>query len=85
MAVRIKVRMRDLKVGDVIQLFEGAYGTATVKQIKDGEVILFRPYTSTADFTYGNNEVICYIGIEFCTYLVSEEYEYELFARGDLK
>ena len=81
---RIKVKMQELKAGDVIQLFEGAYGTATVKQVKDGMVSVFRPYTHTADFSYSGNRVICYVGIEIYN-LVAGEHVYELFNMVDLK
>ena len=52
-----------LELGDVVQVFDGAYGDATVKKILDKDLILFRPYVSTADFHYEGG-VICYIGIE---------------------
>jgi len=56
----------ELQLGDVVELFEGAYGTATVKSIRDG-VTLFRPYATTSDFSMGGT-VICYTGIEEVTF-----------------
>ena len=38
-------------------------GVVTVKQIKDGFITFFRPYTHTADFSHTGG-VICYVGIE---------------------
>ena len=53
----------DLHLGDVVRVFNGPYGDATVKGILDNGILLFRPYVSTADFHIGDN-VICYIGVE---------------------
>jgi len=53
----------ELKLGDVVELFDGPFGTATVKQIKDGSVTFFRPYVATANFSCTGG-VICTIGIE---------------------
>jgi hypothetical protein len=56
-------KLTDLKLGDVVQLDIESYRDATVKQIKDGEITLFRPYVQTADFSYTGG-VMCYVGIE---------------------
>ena len=62
MTLRIKVS--ELQLADVVSIFpDASYSTATVKQIKDGYVTLFRPYVHTADFSYTGG-VITYIGIE---------------------
>lgn len=54
----------DLKTGDVVQLFEGAFGTAIVQQATDTEIVFWRPYGTTSGFTMSNNRTICYIGTE---------------------
>lgn len=61
---------QEIGLGDVVALGWGdGYDTATVSQVHaDGTVDLFRPYTSTADFSYsgkgeGSSAVICYVGI----------------------
>jgi len=41
----------------------GTLGIVAVKQIQDGIVTFFRPYTHTADFSYTGG-VLCYVGIE---------------------
>jgi len=41
----------------------GTRGVVTVKNIKDGRIQFFRPYTHTADFSHTGG-VICYIGLE---------------------
>jgi|32_taG_2_1085360.scaffolds.fasta_scaffold46562_3 hypothetical protein len=47
-------------------------GISTVKQIKDGVVTLFRPYTHTADFSCTSG-VICYVGVEEYQLPLSDE------------
>ena len=39
------------------------FGINTVKQIKDGIITFFRPYTHTSDFS-STAGVICYVGVE---------------------
>jgi hypothetical protein len=59
---------KGLQLADVVELFEGPYGTATVRQITADTVILARPYGVTADFiTTGG--VGFSVGVEECTYL----------------
>jgi len=57
------LKISDLKLGDVVELYEGPFATAVVKQIKDGLVWFYRPYGTHADFTCTSG-VICYIGLE---------------------
>lgn len=55
-----------LKLGDTVEqipLGSRAWGACIVKKITDDEVTLFRPYGTTADFSYTSG-VICYVGIE---------------------
>lgn len=59
-----KVKASELSLGDVVRFWDNdGYGDATVKQVKDGEVVFFRPYVQTADFSYTGG-VICYLGFE---------------------
>ena len=61
------VEIKDLKLGDVVNLDTQAYGHATVRKInEDGTVVVFRPYVHTEDFSYTGG-VICYIGTENIT------------------
>lgn len=63
MATR-QVKASDLKLADTVQLWqEQSWGTALVKQIKDGWITLFRPYGVTSDYS-DSGGVFCYIGIE---------------------
>ncbi len=58
------VAIKDLKLGDTIRLGTGTYEDATVYRInKDGSVQVWRPYVTTADFSYTGG-VIPYLGIE---------------------
>jgi hypothetical protein len=63
MAASPHIAARDLRLADTIDLGFAPWGYAIVKQIKDGEVTLFRPYGTTADFSCTSG-VICYTGIE---------------------
>jgi hypothetical protein len=78
----IKLKASELKLGDIVHLFNGGYGTATVKQIKDGRVTLFRPYVSTGAFTYTGG-VICLIGIEEVIYNISTSTTFEVLSRSN--
>jgi hypothetical protein len=62
----MKVAVKDLKLGDVVSLFndKSPYGNATVYRINpDGSAQVWRPYVTTADFSYVGG-VIPYLGIE---------------------
>lgn len=54
---------RSLRLGDIVRLSDSPYGFATVKKVGDFEITFFRPYVTTADFSYSGG-VMCYIGIE---------------------
>ena len=65
----MKTHSSKITLGAIVKLSTEPYSDATVKNIdKDGNLTLFRPYVSTADFSCaGKNDglaVICYIGIE---------------------
>jgi len=90
----IKVPAKNLKLADVIRFGANMVGgetpnhafpfsDCTVKQIKDGEITLFRPYVHTADFEYTGG-VICTIGIEEIT-IPANETEYLLLESKTLK
>ena len=59
------VKQSELALGDTVRLSPGCdpFRDATVKQVADGCVTLFRPFVNTADFSYTGG-VCCYIGIE---------------------
>lgn len=64
-----KVLVNQLKLGDTIQVFDGAYGHATVCGIAaNGDLSLYRPFTHCANFACGDGNggsaVICYTGLE---------------------
>lgn len=81
----MKVKIKDLRLADVVRLYEDfSFPDSVVRQIKDGKVILFRPYATTADFSYTGG-VIPYIGIEEVTLLASDSREVEVMGRKELK
>lgn len=78
----------DLRLGDTVSPTHDdngsrAYETATVVQIKDGRIYLFRPYATTADFSYTGG-VIPYIGIEQYD-IAADRQPYIVHSRKDLK
>lgn len=84
------VKTNELQLGDRIMRFldsnepdlEG--GVTTVKQIADGNVSMFRPYTHTADFS-STGGVICYVGIEEYNVEVDRDIQWLLIQRVTLK
>ena len=66
-----QVTAAELRLGDVVELFDGPFATAIVRQIKDGKVTMFRPYGTHSDTVYTGG-VIPYTGIE----------EFHVFADG---
>jgi len=75
-----------LRLADIVllKLQDGIspYSFATVKQVKDGWVTLFRPYTHTDDFSYTGG-VICYVGVETFE-IPADDSPYELCERKEL-
>jgi hypothetical protein len=78
------VKASELQLGDVVKVFDSAFGSATVKQIADGKVHFFRPYVHTADFAYTGG-VMCYVGIEEWYAFATDGHAYELLDRKELR
>lgn len=79
------LHVRDLKLADVVQLYEGPFGTATVTQIKDDVVHMERPYGATEDFSCTSG-VITYIGHEDVRYERSHaKHTFRVWSRKELK
>lgn len=80
-----KVRAADLQLADrIMSIQDPTLGIQTVKQIENGMVTLFRPYTHTADFSYTGG-VICYLGFEEYQIYQNSPAEYVLLERRELK
>lgn len=64
----LELKVSELRLGDCVQLFEGAYGTAIVNKRDDKEVGFYRHYGGVERFSYGGTgngpQVICYVGLE---------------------
>jgi hypothetical protein len=83
--------VNELQLGDVVKLFDGAFGTAMVQKITKDEVTLFRPYASNHNFAtlassreYGDlsgRQIICLTGIETCVYPKSSMAKFEVYHR----
>lgn len=82
-----RMSSRELQLGDIVRRVgweSEPYTCATVKQVKDGNVILFRPYVKTEDFSYTGG-VITYVGIEEYTVPIDDHVCWELLRRVVLK
>lgn len=64
----IILTVTELKLADVVELFDGPFGTAVVTQITEDEVVLHRPYGVTGDFSYTGG-VPYSVGNEVCKYI----------------
>lgn len=73
----------ELKLGDVVQWFDGPFGTAIVVQATDKEIKLFRPYGTTAAFEYGDHMTIPYTGHETGTYFRDSKQTFLVYHREE--
>lgn len=79
---------KDMELGDIVQIYEGTYGCATVEEVSEKEVILFRPYVQTSDFAYGgqnSSRVIPYIGSEKVNLRKDSSRTYFLLRKGSIR
>jgi hypothetical protein len=80
----VLIPANELKLADTVILDGLApWRSAIVKKITESEVHLFRPYGTTADFSYTGG-VICYVGIEEFS-IPRDARPVEVVARKDLK
>ena len=81
----MKMAIKDLQLGDTIRISPfGTWNTAIVKQVTEKEVTIFRPYGTTASFSYTGG-VICYLGIEEYRVLRDSSIQYEVLERQELR
>jgi len=81
----MKVKIKDLKLADTVRMYpDMKFCDSVVKQIEYERVILFRPYATTADFSYTGG-VIPFIGIEEVVLYRSDDMEVEVLERKDLR
>ena len=73
--------VKDLMLADDVLLGSGPYMTATVHQITEDSVILWRPYMQAADFKYTGG-VILTIGLEIVTLPKNDSRSVELVKRS---
>ena len=84
------VHLNDLKLADVVELFEGPFGTAVVTQITADELTFHRPYGVTGDFSYTGG-VPYSVGNEVCKYLMcdarytAKSHTFKVWQRKDLR
>lgn len=82
----MRATVAQLQLADVIELFEGPFGTGVVRQITKDEVIISRPYGVTQDFSYTGG--VCYsTGVEECHYLLSDTrpFSFKVYQRKTLR
>lgn len=63
----LQIPRNELKLGDVIRCFDGAYGTGTVTMVTGTEVIVTRPYLHVGDVEYTGG-LLTYTGLETIRY-----------------
>lgn len=83
----ITLPLHELQLGDIVELFDGPFGTAVVRQITDDEVIIARPFGVTGDFSYTGG-VPYSVGTEECKYLRSStpgHYKFKVWQRKELR
>jgi hypothetical protein len=82
----MKIKISELKLRDVVSLSNeiAGYMTATVYDIKDEIVYLWRPYVATSDFSTTSG-VIPYIGIETVKLWSGENREVIILERKDVQ
>jgi hypothetical protein len=87
----IKIKTNELQLGDTIcsrgvadSMPPRPWSTTIVVKIEDGLVHLWRPYGTTADFSYTGG-VIPYVGIETYKIEVNDATEWTLYDRQELK
>jgi hypothetical protein len=78
-----KAKISELHLGDTVKLFDGPFGFGVVTKISGGVVKVFRPYATTADFSYTGG-VIPYIGTEEVAYLMEGTFQLEVHCRKPL-
>lgn len=59
-----KITASELQLADKVSLGDSPYMSATVKQIREETVVLWRPYVACSEVAYAGNQVILTIGIE---------------------
>ena len=84
-----KIKAKDLKLGDVVELGNGPWMTAIVRKIDKssplGFVTFYRPYGHSDDFGYGDPaQVICLTGVETFSRFGGDE-EFEVWERKEVK
>ncbi len=84
MKLPVSLRINELKLADVVQLFDGPFGTGSVTQIADGVVTVMRPYGATADFSTTGG-VIHYTGLETVKYWLDSSTTLLVYSRKELK
>lgn len=78
-----QISISEMNLGDVIRVFDGAWGDAMVKQANAAQITLTRPYMTHADFTFGeDNRVIPYHGFEEMVFLRTSTNRYDRVQRG---
>lgn len=79
------VLARDLKMGDVVQAFDDAFGTAVVTKVdeKESAVTLFRPYAITGDYSHTGG-VTPYTGAETWR-ICRDQRVYKVYSRKEVK
>ena len=80
----IRAKVSELKLADIVELFEGPFGTGTVRNITKEAVYISRPYGVTGDFSYTGG-VPFSVGVEDCIYPLSSSHVLKVYQRKELR
>ena len=78
-----KFRISELKLGDVLEMFDGPYSTATVIQATDESVKVFRAYIHVNETEYTQG-LIPYFGHEEVTFFRTCSCTFRVYKRVDI-
>jgi hypothetical protein len=81
---RTRIPCKDLMLGDIVQVFEGEWGTAIIKQIKDDCITFYRPYATHDGVSYTGG-VICLMGLEVFSCPINDTSYYVYRRHGELR
>lgn len=80
------LKANELRVGDIVNCFDGEFSHAIVKQVTENFVTFYRPYATTAnDVVYAGNQLICLVGIEEFQVWLTSTTQYQVLRRQEVR
>ena len=80
------LKANELRLGDIVNCFDGEFSTAIVKQITENSVTFYRPYATTANnVVYAGNRMICLVGIEEFSRPLTDSSTFQVLRRQEVR